>query len=289
MRAFPFLLLLVLIAGCPSNEPGSCGDGLCRPAEAESCSSCPIDCMSTCAGDAGMGARCGDFVCSPAESCATCPADCGPCAGCGDGACNGGETCTSCAFDCGGCPPRCGDGACDGPSGETCGACPSDCGACPTCFPSCAPGFNCEGTTCVLDPASRWTLVIDGGTTAPLPCGGSPGWDSTFSSTPCEGDPIVYVWVGDSTATPTRTASTVDTCSIRPGTVAVDVRADELQAYLYFRVEDEDVTSNDSLGGCFVPVPASAFEGFTQTITCPANCTTATDAGWGPIQWHLER
>ncbi|MGZ5966138.1 MAG: hypothetical protein ACXWP4_00625 [Polyangiales bacterium] len=44
---------------------------------------------------------CGNGSCDLGEDCSTCPGDCGSCAGCGDGVCvKGVEDCASCAADC---------------------------------------------------------------------------------------------------------------------------------------------------------------------------------------------
>jgi hypothetical protein len=121
---------------------------------------------------------------------------------------------------------------------------------------------------------------------------GEPRLGQRFFGDPCEGDPVVFVRVGSRTATPTRTASVVDTCAIAPGAVARDVRADALQTFLGFDVQDEDPAgSNEAIGNCAytMGIPSNAFEGVTQTTNCAANCTTGSTPGWGPIHWHLER
>lgn len=110
----------------PGDDGGpasACGDGVCAPSLAETCTTCPLDC--------GLCPTCPNGTCDETESCASCPADCGGCDTCGDGYCKGAEDCLSCAPDCGKCP-SCGDGACDTAT-ETCFTCPDDCGKCEGC------------------------------------------------------------------------------------------------------------------------------------------------------------
>jgi len=123
--------------------PKTCGDGICKPTDNESCKVCPEDCGQ-------CPAVCGDGSCVPGETCSSCPKDCGTCPSvCGNSKCEPGETCQSCAKDC--CPPaNCGDLVCQAASGETCNTCPQDCGTCP-CVPNCGKktcGDNGCGGSC---------------------------------------------------------------------------------------------------------------------------------------------
>jgi hypothetical protein len=145
-------------------------------------------------------------------------------------------------------------------------------------------------SACVIDPASRWNVVLEDLSVPALGCAGI-GWDSTFSATPNEADPAVSISVGSDA--PVMSGSGTDTSYVTwDGTATVtNVRADALQAYLSFRVDDVDVSSNDVIGDCFVPSAqvTAAFDSASQTSNCPANCTSASVAGWGPLHWHLER
>ncbi|MBM4345865.1 MAG: hypothetical protein FJ100_21035 [Deltaproteobacteria bacterium] len=119
--------------------PKTCGDGVCKPTDNESCKVCPEDCGA-------CPAVCGDGACVPGETCTTCPKDCGTCpTQCGNAKCEPGETCQNCAQDC--CPPsKCGNFVCEDQSGESCTTCPQDCGQCP-CIPNCF-GKQCGDNGC---------------------------------------------------------------------------------------------------------------------------------------------
>ena len=93
---------------CPTDCPGTCGDGYCNPFAGENASNCG-DCPSVC----------GDGECTGSENSDTCGTDCP--VTCGDGYCGSGELCST------DCPWTCGDGACMPPA-ETPTSCATDCG-----------------------------------------------------------------------------------------------------------------------------------------------------------------
>ncbi len=107
------LVTSVLLAACsfgntsgtPSpdaNHVPSCGDGICAASEVDSC---PADCGTHAAPDAGTGTQavCGDGTCDPGEDSNNCPADCGTGSGSGSGSLDCSdptvlEACVECLF-----------------------------------------------------------------------------------------------------------------------------------------------------------------------------------------------
>lgn len=272
---------MLFLAACSTDNAGMCGDGVCTPGTGESCTSCAADCGS-CAG-------CGDGTCSPSsgESCASCALDCGACApSCGNGACDGAETCSTCPGDCGACSGSCSAASCAGCCfGGVCesGSSPSACGRGGNLCMACGSGFTCAGGACVVDPGSRWNLVLDRLTVSTTHHGGS-AWDAFGGAA----DPVVDVRIGSSSASPRRQNGPDDVHMITysGAPVATDVRASELLAYLSFTVLDEDVTDYERIGSCRVVVPEAAFTGISQTVNCTANPST-DDSGF-VLVWHLE-
>ena len=272
--------LSLTLAGCPNNAPGFCSDGLCRPSEGETCSTCAADCI--CAG-------CGDSVCSAGESCASCPSDCGGCGpACGDGVCAASENCSICPGDCGMCATTCGPSNCAGCcSGNTClaGTATNACGLGGSVCLDCGPGFLCQGASCVVDPASRWTLYVDSYTVSATNYAGS-AWDN-FGGAP---DPVVSFQAPNATTSLGSVNGPDDsfTATLTRRAAAMNVRADVLTTYLRASINDEDVTDYEFIGACIVTsqVPL-AFNGSVVTTTCPVDASTG-NSGF-TLRWHLER
>lgn len=276
---------LAAIACAPAAE--TCGNGVCVVGAGETC--------STCAADCGACAACGDGSCRGGETCSSCASDCGACAGCGDAVCNAAtETCTTCAGDCGSCTTTCTPatcaGCCDGDSCVT-GASPGACGSGGSACMVCSPGFLCSTGTCSVDPASRWSVVLES-LTVPATRYDGAGWD-TIGGNP---DPLVALVIGSSTATPVNSGSASDSYSVTftGGPTAMDVRADALQAYLGFNVRDDDSpAASESIGYCVFdpasgsPLPAAAFTEATQTLNCGIDAPTMNSGFM--LTWHLER
>ncbi|MEQ8460183.1 MAG: hypothetical protein RLO52_34120 [Sandaracinaceae bacterium] len=285
MSRFGWLCVVTLwtvgaLSGCDGGNR-SCGDGLCDTGFGESCATCAVDC-GTCAG-------CGDGTCaaSMGESCTSCAADCGSCGEtCGNGVCAGGEDCNSCPGDCGGCSTSCGPSSCAGCcDGDAClgGSSPSGCGLGGNTCMACGASFTCSGGACVVDPVSRWNVVIERVEVNQYDLAGE-NWD-VFGGLP---DPFVEVRVGSETAIPTRTRSAADTFTANLNTVAAsNVRADALMAHLSFWVYDEDTSAHDRVGACGGMVTEPIFGGMTQTSNC-ARDVSAGQAGF-VLTWHLER
>lgn len=270
MHSWPAGMLLVaslLTAGC-ANEPGYCGDMLCRPAESESCTSCAADC--------GSCAACGDGTCatSMGESCTSCPSDCGSCSeSCGNGMCLGGETCSTCPGDCGACSTDCNPttcsgccnaGVCDGGTADT--ACGAGGGVCMRC----GDGLMCSAGRCTINPTSRWNVVLHTLTVDTTNYAGA-AWDVGGGAA----DPVVRVRVG-SESDPGVLQNGPDNVHMITYTGAptvTNVRASDLLAFLSFEVSDEDLTDYEFINHCRATVTDATFMGATQTSTCAANAS----------------
>jgi len=187
-----------------------CSDNICNGDE--TCTSCPIDCVTcvscgdgscngnedctTCSADCGIcPSFCGDNTCDATENCSSCEDDCGVCMFCGDNICNQDETCTTCEDDCGACPLDCGNSICD--VDETCANCAADCGICP---PVCGDG------TC--DPNEDCGACSND-------CGicsycGDNVCDNNETCTDCENDCGLCPYCGDNTCDPDESCSSCD-------------------------------------------------------------------------------
>lgn len=148
---------------------------------------------------------------------------------------------------------------------------------------ACGPSFTCASGACVVDPASRWNVVIERVEVNQFDQAGE-HWDA-FGGLP---DPFVQTRVGSESATPTRSRTADDTFTANLNTVgASDVRADALMAHLSFWVWDEDTSAHDRVGACGGMVSEPVFGGATQTWNCPRD-VSAGQAGF-VLTWHLER
>lgn len=256
MRAYAVVIGVVGLVACSNGNRPFCGDGICGGSDGENCMSCRADCGS-------CSLTCGDGVCSSGDTCTNCPSDCGSC------------MTSSCSATCGGC--------CDGDSclgGTSSSACGIRGGVCA----DCGPDRICASGLCLIDPASRWNVVLETLTVANTRYDGV-AWD-TIGGTP---DPFVSVYVGSETATPSQSAVADDAYSVRydGGATVSGARSDALMAYLGFRVTDADTGVTEDIGYCDVFVVESTFTGTTQTLNCPIDPGTG-NSGF-VLTWHLER
>lgn len=165
------------------------------------------------------------------------------------------------------------------------GGSPAACGAFGNACMVCAPGFLCVSGGCAVDPASRWNVVLEYVEVSSTYYTGE-AWDALGGAP----DPFVEVYVGSETATPARSGSSTDVFSVTydGAPTATNARADALQSYLGFEVMDEDVSSNDRVGGCrYTGLVDAVFSGGTQTLDCPRDAATM-NSGF-TLYWHLER
>jgi len=149
----------------------------------------------------------------------------------------------------------------------------------------CSPSFLCAAGACVVDPASRWNVVVDS-VTAPTTDYNRAAWD------PGGGAPDLYVEVrvGSATATPTRTAEGLDTFTTRfTGASAMNLRADDLQTLLRFDALDADFDAPDFIGACsYTSLEQSVFmDSSVRVLTCSSDAATR-NSGF-TAEWHLER
>lgn len=238
---------------------GGSEDGGGTPADggtpASTCST--LSCSGCCVGDTCMAGNTVDACGSGGVACGSCTTGM---------RCNAGR-CEATAASCD--PSSCG-GCCSGTTclaGDSASACGSGGGACT----DCGADHMCSGGSCVLDPASRWNVVVVD-VTVPTTTTTGEAWDG-FGGAP---DPRVEVRVGSDTAAPGQTTYASDVFSATYNeTVLSNQRADALQSLLRFDVIDVDTSAHDWVGACaYEGLPESVFGGGAQTLNCPANAST---------------
>jgi hypothetical protein len=137
----------------------------------------------------------------------------------------------------------------------------------------------------VLDPDSRWDVVLQSLSVSTTTYSGS-AWDA-FGGAP---DPRVYIRVGSDTARPTLIDGPDDVFSITYSTAtarARDQRAQDIQRYLDFEVEDEDFSSHDFIGRCvYRGLGEDVFFGEPQVLRCGVDAATM-NSGF-TLVWYLE-
>lgn len=149
------------------------------------------------------------------------------------------------------------------------------CGAWGAACQGCAPSFICAAGGCAVDSASRWDLVIVSGTVTEKAPDGSE-WDYPGGLP----DAFVTAYVGSPNSPGSSTIAKSDTLSPYWDEPVTQARADELGAYVEFEVWDEDLSSNDLIGGCTFVIDV-AFE--TPELNYVAACGSAT------ITFHVRR
>ncbi len=256
---------MLLASGCGEGPPAERRDGgeagitLCRCQAEVAGGALNVPCgESACLG--GQGYRCtddGEVVSNP-EACRAGETDGGTDGG--DGGRDGGPPPP------GGCGPDTCDGCCDG---ERClgGTSRTACGAYGEACVDCGPARLCDRDTCVVDPASRWSIILlDGMVDERAPSGET--WDG-LGGLP---DVFAEVRVGNSMASPTRSTTVSDSLSPRWNEVVVDsARADDLMRYVDFDFYDEDVDANDLVGSCtFALIDENFMDGSRFDSTCGA-------------------
>lgn len=298
---------------CPTGE--LCADGLCQVPPA--CA--PDNCNGCCQGDVCLDgtepsacgvAGLGCYICPTGAECTggTCTVPCGPdtcdgccsptdgclsgdeigacgtggmaCFDCGDGECSSGQCIgAACAVEC--------DGCCDG---DTCiavvadKACGKDGGACVVC----RDGTDCTGGACIVDPESRWNLVLVNGE-IPATTYNDESWDG-FGGAP---DPYLdlTLTLADDSQIHYVTAFVDDTLvpawnetvlTSQPASVLLAEQGSEFTLDLY----DDDVSYDDLIGSCFMTGFSNDAFGAIVTVTCPANPATM-NSGW-LLRFRLE-
>jgi len=150
----------------------------------------------------------------------------------------------------------------------------------------CDPAFTCSGAgACVVDPASRWNVVLERLTVNTQNTSGD-AWDALGGAP----DPFIEVRVGSESASPSRSGAGSDTFTVdfSGGATASNVRADAIKTHIDFTAWDEDATAHDVIGRCFYSgLSDAAFGGTTQTLNCERDVGNG-QAGF-TLTWHLER
>ena len=282
-------------SACSATE--MCGEGVCETPPncgPDSCSGC-CDGDSCLGGDANAACGSGGLACEacPAELGATCVANdceiqCGPdtCGGCcdgnicrdgdADGACGGyGDACNDCGADScsmGECvSAACADSCAGCCSGSTClgGDATTTCGSGGDACLDCGSNRLCESGGCVVDPTSRWDVIVVSGEVHENNTEDEP-WDS-FGGLP---DPLVWLTAQDQPDLMQEHSSTYND-SLQPywnDVVLADVPARLLQNYFYIQVYDDDVgNTDDYMGHCVPTITDASFSDTLLTLECPRN------------------
>lgn len=292
-----------------------CADGACEAPPGCTPDSCDGCCDGdTCVDDATTNDACGSGgnacqACEGEAQCSggRCVTPCGPqtCEGCcnADGTCvagnadelcgGGGSTCiacdagttcsggqcigTSCATDC--------DGCCSGPTclgGNSSSACGLDGIACV----DCGAQRICEAGACVVDPDSRWDIVVVNAELSEKNAEDAT-WDQ-FGGLP---DPYPAATAGADDMITGELSSVSDTLSPSfTDPVLTRVRAEDLEAGLKLFIWDSDLDFDDLVTGCPVDTTDTArlFSGMVLTLECPASEIDGTNTTEGTIRFRVE-
>ncbi len=264
-----------------ANSNAACGSG------GNACQMCEGDaqctdgrCVSPCGPETCEGCCNASGVCVSGNDDQVCGAGGSTCVMCEPGTtCSGGQCIgTSCATDC--------DGCCSGPTclgGDSSSACGLDGMACV----DCGPQRICEEGGCVVDPDSRWDVVVvnaeiseknaDDGT-----------WDQ-FGGLP---DPYPTATAGADDMITGNDVDPVDN-TLSPSftePVLTRVRAEDLKAGLKLFIWDSDLDFDDLVTGCPVDVTDTErlFSGMVLELECPASQIDETNTTEGTIRFRVE-
>ncbi len=253
------------------SSAGACGAGglacaICDTGFGETCAD--HHCVSACGPDTCSGCCDGD-ICRSGQDDGACGSNGESCSDCGSDTCSWGEcVSSSCADSCAGC--------CSGPTclgGEADDACGVSGSACLDC------GNNriCASGACVVDPNSRWDVVVVSGEVNENNTDYEP-WDS-FGGLP---DPYVCLIASDSPDV-VQDQSGTDDDTLLPywnDVVLSDVPARMLQNYFYIHVYDDDIgATDDYMGQCAPEITDASFSDTLLTLVCPRD-TAEGEAGF---------
>lgn len=258
-----------------SNCPGCCRDGAClsgitpvacgKPGEAcESCSGA-TDCVeracrATACGPDNCSGCCQGTTCLFGDALGACGRAGQACAACGAGSTCESGTCVSAT-----CKSSCTSGCCSGATcnpGNTVAACGRSGDACTTC----GAGRACTAGVCIADPARAFDLVL---VSAKIPATNksASAWDLAGGLP----DPYVIVTLGARTS---QSPFAADTATPTWNFVALTaVPARELKAPVTLAFWDDDLTTDDFIGGCTTAFTDAVFDGALHTATCAASAT----------------
>lgn len=262
-----------------SNCDGCCRDGVCLSGRSRAACGAAGTACETCSGTTA----CVDRVCSQTE-CG--PTNCGGC--CQNGVCVSGTTSSACGFNgntCATCPSgtacdgttcvsvscrsTCTSGCCTGSTcnaGNTAAACGKNGDSCV----ACGTGKTCSAGVCAVAPTARYDLLLFSATIPATKASGD-AWDA-FNGLP---DPYAKIAAVEG-ATRYEGTTAVLTDTRLPSFNAVvlsNVPVSALKSSLRIDLYDDDVSFDDTIGGCAIPVGDTAFDGTLKTGTCAASST----------------
>jgi len=275
----------------PGNTSTACGTGGGPCATCGSPATC-VDsvCVTPCGPDnaAGCCDAMGKEQVSNTDHCGSAGATCMKCAAnelCSSGQC----VATSCSGTCLGCCTGTGGAMCDPGTGANAGKCGKNGAACTVC----GAGRACSNGTCVVDPASKWKVILVSGI-LPFKDETDSLWDTIGAY------PDAYVWMHldyGGANTVNRVSLTQDNTLtpnwnnevLFPNAITPVVTAALLQKTTYVYVRDEDTASYDDMGLCSISL-AGAFDGNIWTYTCnlPPSSPMPPSLADRPFKWQLK-
>jgi len=255
----------------PSNCAGCCNGDVCEEGNADDmCGTEGLDCQKCSVDSSCINGKC-VAPCGP-DSCSGCCDDEGNCVGgATDEACGtNGELCVQCESDeaCSNnscvslsCSDSC-DGCCSGDTclgGNSSGACGWGGASCQ----DCGTGRICEDQECIVDPTSRWDVILVSAEVPLYDENGDP-WDS-FGGLP---DPYVVFEAGGMDEPEVQGESSVKTDTVSATwneAVLENIPARTLFDWLWFKVLDTDSLNADDEMSMWISVIPSDSD-FSDTL-----------------------
>ena len=260
-------------AGGTCQGDGSCS--FCTPSCQGKCPGAPDGCGKTCTTSSCTGC-CNGTKCEPGTNDNACGKAGGACSDCTltpGGTCKPDGSCSTCSPNCtnqcsgasDGCGGTCGGGSCSGCClGTACnpGTADNACGTGGGTCTVCASPKSCVSGSCALDQSSQWAITIVSATISSTTPAGI-WWDVGIGSAV---DPDV--WANVTTAGSTK-ATTVqyNTCTPYWGEYLYTKSAGTLLgSTVNVSLYDQDVSYDDPIGDCFVPVTEGDLIAGTKSV-----------------------
>jgi hypothetical protein len=267
----------------PETCTGCCRDDKCEPGTAEAACGAGGGACSTCTGSQMCGTGKCEDKCSPANCNGCCDGDvCVP-GNTADRCGAQGAACTACAtvgpkFACTeskcvdpGCQATCMTGCCTA-AGCQPGTLPTACGTGGGACSGCAYGRACGAAkACTFDPNSLWDFNI-GFASIPAKNKSGGSWDALGGFA----DPYLIAFSGVGAASHTgKTVVHSDThLPFWEDLPLKGIKASELLTNLTVEIWDSDLSVDDLIGGCKLPITAAFFDGTLHSYVCQGTTTT---------------